>query len=149
MSLLAPALKRSQGLWCVRFSDSARRIVATYPAQIVDCCLPSSYDISLVKYILESIICVCAALQASRVTRIARGSGHAVGEVLALLEEHKRLAKMFQGAHSAVLHHLIVIEACKSRWPLLEEHKRLAKMCQGLYLCVRAEPELCWLRHGA
>jgi signal recognition particle subunit SRP54 len=35
---------------------------------------------------------------ASRVTRIARGSGHAIPEVLALLEEHKRLAKMFQGA---------------------------------------------------
>lgn len=29
--------------------------------------------------------------------RIARGSGHHVPEVLALLEEHKRLAKMFQG----------------------------------------------------
>lgn len=37
------------------------------------------------------------AMQASRVTRIARGSGHAIPEVLALLEEHKRLAKMFQG----------------------------------------------------
>lgn len=39
-------------------------------------------------------------MQASRVTRIARGSGHAIPEVLALLEEHKRLAKMFQGGLS-------------------------------------------------
>jgi len=31
------------------------------------------------------------------VTRIARGSGHAINEVMALLEEHRRLAKMFQG----------------------------------------------------
>lgn len=35
-------------------------------------------------------------------TRIARGSGHAIPEVLALLEEHKRLAKMFQGGSLAV-----------------------------------------------
>ena len=41
-------------------------------------------------------------MQASRVTRIARGSGHAIPEVLALLEEHKRLAKMFQGGCTQV-----------------------------------------------
>jgi Signal peptide binding domain len=40
-------------------------------------------------------------VQASRVTRIACGSGHAVPEVLALLEEHKRLAKMFQGGFNS------------------------------------------------
>lgn len=37
-------------------------------------------------------------MQGTRVTRIARGSGHAINEVMALLEEHRRLAKMFQGA---------------------------------------------------
>ena len=31
--------------------------------------------------------------------RIAKGSGHAVIEVQMLLEEHKRLAKMFKSAH--------------------------------------------------
>jgi len=35
------------------------------------------------------------------VVRIAKGSGHAVIEVQMLLEEHKRLAKMFKSAHES------------------------------------------------
>ena len=35
-------------------------------------------------------------------TRIARGSGHHIPEVMALLEEHRRLAKLFQGGSSTV-----------------------------------------------
>ncbi len=36
--------------------------------------------------------------------RIAKGSGHAVIEVQMLLEEHKRLAKMFKSAHKTCIY---------------------------------------------